>query len=160
MRERKRTWNFHISAGGVHRRTCILRLLRCTVNKQAAGYCLLPFLCSTTSEPCWNMQGLSSSEQHMSCLFLRHEFLMEHLEAFPLLHRNTHKHTQINTQLCCETSAVLLYMSTVIYREGNIAIAYSRTQRCVLMEAKTHPPLHRGKTQHQVFLQVFWLQEQ
>lgn len=51
----------------------------------------VPFLCSTTWELCWSKQGLSSSEQHMSCLFLRHKFLLEQLEAFPQLHTHTQK---------------------------------------------------------------------
>lgn len=50
---------------------------------------ILPFLCSTTWEPCCDMQGPSSSEQRMSCLFLRRTSLMGSLEAFPQLHRNT-----------------------------------------------------------------------
>lgn len=109
---------------------------------QKAALVAVPFLCSTTWELCWNKQELSSSEQHMSCLFLRHEFLSEQLEAFPQLHRSTHVHYSVFLR----TVRHLILPSKFPYRN-------------VLIIIKTHFLIHRGKTQHLLFLQVFWLQK-
>lgn len=75
---------------------------------------------------------------------------------------NTHTHTlQIHVihAVCLQQIAfcfINVLDSIPIYLELGL---HNNTYKCVSLKVKTHLPHHHGKTQHRVFLQVFWLQE-